>query len=108
MTGRIIYKKDGTRQHFLDGVLVSEQEFDAAFPRVVDEGPSDGTCLASFPPLHSEALAVHPTQIQEATEDAKRKGVPVEFDTEGRPVFTSSRQFREYAKKYGFRHKSYF
>lgn len=70
-------------------------------------GGSAQTALVSFRPLHSEALAVHPDQIQEATADAKAKGVPVEFDRNGRPVFTSSRQFRAYAKAYGFRHKGY-
>lgn len=58
-------------------------------------------------PIKSDALAVHPKQVAEAREDAKRKGVPTEFTQDGRPLFTSSRHFREYARKYGFRHKGY-
>jgi hypothetical protein len=69
---------------------------------------NNGNCsLTSFKPLHSEALAVHPKDIAQASEDARKKGVPVEFDKQGRPIFTSSQQFRKYCKAYGFVHKGY-
>lgn len=69
---------------------------------------ADAPALVSWGrPVESDALAVHPSQVEEAREDARKKGVPVEFLPDGRPVFTSSRQFREYAKRYGFRHKGY-
>lgn len=58
-------------------------------------------------PIKSDAMAVHPDQVSEAREDAKRKGVPTEFLPDGRPLFTSSRHFRRYARTYGFRHKGY-
>ena len=77
------------------------------YRRLAEESPTQIEEGFIFKPLHSEALAVHPNQIPEAIEVAKRKGVPVEFDKVGRPIFTSSRQFREYAKRHGFRHRGY-
>lgn len=58
-------------------------------------------------PIKSDAMAVHPDQVPEARELAKKKGVPTDFLPDGRPLFTSSRHFREYARKHGFRHKGY-
>jgi hypothetical protein len=103
MTGRI--KGMGANQrYYLDGREVPREEFDRAFP---PRDCSGGGGLVGFKPLHSDALCVHPAQREEAIEDAKGKGVPTEFDLEGRPVFTSSRHFRDYARRYGFRHKGY-
>ena len=57
----------------------------------------------------SEALAVHPEQIEEARAEAKKRGVAVpDFDSEGRPTFDNSAHFRRYAKAHGFRHRGYF
>lgn len=50
----------------------------------------------------SDALAVHPNQIKEATEDARKKGVPTDFSEDGRPIFTSRRHLRDYCVAYGF------
>jgi hypothetical protein len=55
----------------------------------------------------SESLAVHPSQVQEATETAKKLGVSVEFQKDGRPVFDNSAHFRRYAKAHGYRHYGY-
>jgi len=68
---------------------------------------SKGACLVSFKPLASIALAVHKSQIKEATELAAKKGVPTDFTPDGRPVFTSSKHMRRYAIKHGFRHHGY-
>lgn len=51
-------------------------------------------------PMASEALAVHPRQRKEATEDAKKKGVPTYFDRHGRPVFRSQGHRSAYLKAY--------
>ena len=112
MNARIVYGR--VTRYYLDGREVTREEFEAAFPpptpsheTVRTSASHAGSSLVSFKPLHSEALAVHPRQIPEAIEDARTKGIPTEFDRVGRPVFTSSRHFRAYARKYGFRHKSY-
>ncbi len=104
MQGKIVGSGKKAR-FYIDGKVVSRAEFDRAFPPRLED--TDGECLVGFKPLHSEALGVHPDQIPEAIEVAKRKGVPTEFDRTGRPIFTSSRHFREYAKKHGFVHRGY-
>lgn len=58
-------------------------------------------------PVYSDALAVHPTQRDEAAALAKRLGVPTEFDRAGRPVFASAGHFKEFARVHGYRHKGY-
>lgn len=71
------------------------------------ESAPDGCSLVSFRPVASDALKVHPSQVNEAREEAKRRGVNVEFRNDGTPVFTSSRQFRDYCRKHGYRHRGY-
>lgn len=53
-------------------------------------------------PVISDALAVHPNQVQEAEASAKKKGVPTEFLADGRPVIRSKEHKRAYCKAYGF------
>jgi hypothetical protein len=50
----------------------------------------------------SDTLAVHPNQIKEASDLAKKLGVPTEFLPDGRPIIRSTAHQREYAKKHGF------
>jgi len=61
-----------------------------------------GASFRGFKPIKSDALAVHPAQVKEAEADAKKKGVPVEFMKDGRPVFTSRSQRKRYMQIYGF------
>ena len=60
-----------------------------------------GTPLVGYPML-SDALAVHPHQVEEARDSAKAKGVPTEFRPDGRPVITSQKHLRDYCRAYGF------
>ena len=57
-------------------------------------------------PMRSEALAVHPEQRGEATEAAKKAGVPTYFDRIGRPVFTDQGHRKAYMKAFGYRDKN--
>lgn len=52
-------------------------------------------------PMKSEAMAVHPDQIGEAVADAAKKGVPTEFDREGRPIWTSPGHRKRFCEAYG-------
>lgn len=40
-------------------------------------------------PMKSEALGVHPSQVNSAREHAKKIGIPTEYTNDGCPVFTS-------------------
>jgi hypothetical protein len=98
MTGRIVGNGKSAR-YYIDGKQVTKRAFDAAFP---DKPIGTGAGLLGWKPLVSDALAVHPNQVKEAIDDARAKGVSVDFKEDGRPVFTSRQQRKEYCKAYGF------
>lgn len=104
MIGRVVFGKDRAH-YFLDGQEVAESAFRESFPDRSDDADSGPCSLSGVREMHSEALAVHPKQIKEATENAKKKGVPTEFDQHGRPVFTSRAHQRAYGRAYGFVNK---
>lgn len=54
-------------------------------------------------PLYSEAAGVVPEQIGEAREECRKAGVPTEFTTDGRAVFTDPGHRRRYMKHAGLR-----
>lgn len=100
MRGRILYKSTGA-EYYVDGRQATKDEFFAAFP---PQPIGDGSGLTSWQrPIVSDALAVHPEQVDEAVADAKAKGVPTEFLPDGRPLLVSRRHRKEYLRKYGFR-----
>lgn len=63
-------------------------------------GETPGGTMTNGWPLKSEALAVHPKQRAEAEADARKKGVPTEFDRAGRPVFRDRGHRKKYLKAY--------
>jgi hypothetical protein len=89
-------------RYFIDGREVSKSEADASFP---DQPLGPCNTATGVKPKLSDALAVHPDQVQEATEHAKRHGVPTEFTQDGRPIIRSRRHQKELIKVYGYRNK---
>ena len=53
-------------------------------------------------PMTSDALAVHPKQIAEFREHARKSGVPTDFTKTGEPILTSPGHRRKYMKSRGF------
>jgi len=100
MTGRIRFTHDGP-VYELDGKKVSEEEFRGAFPPKLDNGPGPSS-LSSTPANVSDALACHPKDVESYRQDAKRRGVPTEFQRDGRPVMTSRAHQKAYLKAYGY------
>jgi hypothetical protein len=82
---------------------ITKEEADALFPNKPLAGCAG---LIGWKPLHSEAMAVHPKQIKEAMEFAKKHGVPTNFDAQGRPIFTGRAHRARYMKAHGFYDKS--
>jgi len=95
---RKITLDDGSVRFEVMGQLMTEEEFDRAF---APEAP-DPCSLIGWKPLVSDALAVHPKQVKEATDDAEKKGVPTEFRRDGRPIFRTREHRKRYMQKYGF------
>lgn len=88
--------------YVLDGQEVTEAEFRRSFPDRSGEMPMLGNSAHRGWPILSDAMAVHPLQVQEAEADAARKGVPTQFETQyGRPIFRNREHRRQYIKKYG-------
>lgn len=103
MIGKI--RGHGARKTWwIDGQEVSEAEFTRAFPpaEASNVQGTAGDSLVGFKLLPSDSLGVHPRQIKEARESALNKGVPTEFDSKGRPIFTSRLHRKRYCQAYGF------
>ena len=49
----------------------------------------------------SDALGVHPSQIQDATAEARKHGCMVDFTPDGRAIVTSAKQYKQLAKSFG-------
>ena len=99
----IIRGSGAKTRYLIDYKEVTKEIFDAAFPdKPITEG-SDLLVSADWKkPVKSDALAVHPKQVKEAREDAAKKGVPVEFLPDGRPVFRNRQERKQYMNAYGF------
>lgn len=95
--------------YFVNGVQVTEKEFRKFFP---DREGTPGMTMAirDAKPCKSNALAVHPTQIEQARARNKRHGINVDYEAHsGRPIFTDSGQRRKLMKLEGVRDRnSYF
>lgn len=110
MKGRITIRKtvsdDGeyveTQVFYLDNKEVTEAEFRAAFPDAPLTEVKAPLRKGRGWPLISDALGVHCSQVAEATESAKAKGVPTEFTPAGQPIFTSREHRKQYCRAYGF------
>jgi hypothetical protein len=97
MKGKIV---GWPQRYYLDGVQVSKEEFEQAFPPQ-PQGAPGGHGSACWPML-SDALAVHPGQIQEAMERNKRHGLHVEYTEDGRPKLMDRGQRRDLMRAEGF------
>ncbi len=86
---------------WVDGKQVTEKEFWEVFPPKEISGRS----LSTTPVKLSDALAVHPDQVQEATEYLKKRGVPTEFVPSGEPIIKSRAHQKEILKVWGYHNK---
>jgi hypothetical protein len=85
------------RHYFLDGVEVPARAYRKRYP-LGKQAPT----LVRSRRQKSIALAVHPSQVEEASSDAVRKGVPTEFTRDGRPIFESRAHRKKYFQAYGY------
>ncbi len=53
-------------------------------------------------PMLCEASGVHPDQVREATEHARRLGVPTDFTPDGRAILRDRAHRRDYNRAHGF------
>ncbi len=56
-------------------------------------------------PIESEALSVHPTEVENAIAEAKMLGVGVEYDAAGTATFRGTREKEKLMKHLGYHYK---
>lgn len=96
MRGSIVAHRDGSCTYLLEGRGVTQAEFEAAFPPKADFlSESAMTQSASAWPMLSEAMAVHPRQVEEATARNRKHGVAVDYTSDGRAILADRGQRRD-------------
>lgn len=87
---------------------MTQEEFEQTFPSSLDLSSED-ECLAAHTskcwPMLSEAMAVHPDQIEEARARNRRHGVNVDYTKDGRAILNDRGQRRDLMKLEGFHDK---
>lgn len=81
MIYRVRYAADGTRRYYIGEREVTKEEFDLALP-----AKPIGVPMVASPkcwPMVSEALAVHPDQVEEANARNKLHGITATYDADG-------------------------
>lgn len=91
----------GDFTYFLNGKPVSREEFTQGgkLDEIFSAGATAMGQSSSGWPKSSLSMGVHPTQIQEAMDHAKKSGVPTEFTSRGEPIMTSPSHQKRYAKQ---------
>lgn len=69
--------------------------------------PPSGDATQGWP-LHSDSLGTHPDQIPAEIEYAKKRGVRLAFDAQGRAILENRRHRREVMRLYGVSDKHSF
>lgn len=104
MKGKVIYKPGGQVEYLIDGVPVTKEVYDQTFPSRLEYGPGAASPhIATFQPLESRALAVHPVQVAEVNAQAKKHGTGVVYDKRGRAHVPTREARRREMKVRGFR-----
>lgn len=96
-----------TTTRMINGQEVSEQEFHDRLPSKLDELLSGGetNCAQTSKgwPRESLSLGVHPSQVAEAMEYARKIGIPTEFNpVNGRAIMKDPGHQKRYAGHFGY------
>lgn len=69
---------------------------------VVEELRSFHSPRAAGWPMKSDALGVHPSQVNEARKESVRLGVPTDFTPDGRAILKDRKHRKKYAEAKGY------
>ena len=85
----------------MDAWRYFREQQDEAYKRLAEAAKEPNPCsaLIGFKPIVSNSAGVHPSQVEQARESAKKRGVPTDFDSKGRPIFTSRKHRKDYCEK---------
>lgn len=105
---KTVYPRPGSKEpirYYLGDKEVTKEEFDAAVPSKLDlseQAAPDGHRPNCWP-MVSEALAVHPSQVDEANERARKAGIGVKYQKgTGLCQIDSAREKAKLVKLEGF------
>ena len=87
--------------YFVDGKPVSEKKFDALIKKSGLGKPGCPMAANARYPKLSKSAAVHKSQVKEAIEEARKRGVPTDYAATGEPVFTSRAHQKRFTKAHG-------
>ena len=111
-TSRIIYHRDGTKTYEICGREVTEAEWEAQQVSLLDDLLESGETLMGQStttwPQRSESMAVHPKQVDQANERARKHGIAAVYDKTGTPSVASANDKRKLMKLEGFYDKNAF
>lgn len=94
-----------TWHYYLNGEEVTKKEYEKVFPpnKISDREAYAIRAGGDWAkPIHSDALAVHPDDRDKAIREAQERGVPTDFDSEGRPLLRSRKHRKDYMTAFGF------
>lgn len=98
MKAEIKYRKE--TEYYIDGRQVTKEEFDFAFPaKPIGEMRTRYSTEFNHP---SDALAVHPEQIQATSEYYSKNGIPTDFMADGRPIIKNRSHQKRLLKLHGY------
>lgn len=100
MRDQAVVRKDGTH-YYLSGREVTKEKYEEYYPPMKMDGGFPAMNGWSKPML-SDAMAVHPEQIEEARERDKKHGVPTDYTADGRPILHSEDHKRRLMKSLGY------
>lgn len=107
MNGVVKWDREGNRHYFMDGVEVAESDFRAVVkPPELPEGEAGSSLCGWKRPILSDALAVHPEQIQEAMERDRRYGIASEYAPDGRMILRDRKQRQRVMQSLGLHDKN--
>ncbi len=92
-------------EYVLDGVVVSKDVFDAAFPVRDLTGGGPGGHSPGCWPMKSWSAGVHPDQVGEAAAHAAKLGVPTSFTPDGDAIFRDRAHRKQFLKAHGMHDK---
>jgi len=88
-------------KYVLNGKTVTRKEFLRGAPGLRAGEPCFVASTRGWP-LVSEAMGVHPSQVQAVMADDRRKGVPTDYTRDGCPIFTSRAHRKRYCEAHGY------
>ena len=106
MRGTIRYLSSGFAHYYFGGLRVTEAEFRLRFPahpKFLEAAP--GGHLPGGWPLYSDGAGINPEHAEAAMEADRAKGVPTDYDKEGRAILRDRGHRRAYLKAHNLHDK---